>query len=208
MQTQSEFRISGTPISSPDKEAPPVNLQFDFIETIVPSSPLDSASAIPSSKFGFAAKRPLEILVVDDNKINRKVVRAILERLGYQSREACGGKEALAMISSHPINYVFTDLDMPGMGGIETATEIRSLESQSNSTRKTEIVAVTANISKESRRRCREAGMNGFLEKPITPKAIKSQLLRSWARIRPQKRPPANVNWGNYSLFQEEAPSR
>ena len=142
----------------------------------------------PSAKLelNFAILRPLNFLVVDDNDINRKVIRTILEKLGYQSLEAPGGKEALAIVSSNKIDYIFTDLDMPEMSGIETAATIRANEANSPTGHKIEIIAVTANISDETRLSCKRAGMNGFLEKPISLAQIKDQLLRSWARIRPK----------------------
>lgn len=142
----------------------------------------------PSSKLelNFAILRPLNILVVDDNDINRKVISTILEKLRYHNLEAPGGKEALEILSSNSIDYIFTDLDMPEMSGIEAATTIRANEANSPTGHKIEIIAVTANISDETRLSCKRAGMNGFLEKPISSAQIKNQLLRSWARIRPK----------------------
>jgi hypothetical protein len=75
---------------------------------------------------------------------------------------------------------------MPEMSGIETAATIRTDEAQSPTSAKIEIIAVTANISDNMRLSCKRAGMNGFLEKPISSEQIKDQLLRSWARIRPK----------------------
>ena len=89
-------------------------------------------------------------------------------------------------MSSNKIDYIFTDLDMPEMSGIETAATIRANEANSPTGHKIEIIAVTANISDETRLICKRAGMNGFLEKPISSAQIKAQLLRSWARIRPK----------------------
>ena len=156
------------------------NEQGDLFGSDTPSKP--SAMLEPN----FANLRPLNILVVDDNDINRKVIRTILEKLGYQSLEAPGGQEALEIIRSKQINYIFTDLDMPEMSGIETVATIRTDEAQSPTSAKIEIIAVTANISDNMRLSCKRAGMNGFLEKPISSEQIKDQLLRSWARIRPK----------------------
>ncbi|MBC2605881.1 response regulator [Pelagicoccus albus] len=130
----------------------------------------------------FAQKRPLRILVADDNDINRKVIRIILSKLGYECHEAENGREALEAYRSGDFNYVFMDIDMPEMDGLESTLAIRSCEADSR--KPSEIIAVTANVSQETRLKCRRAGMNGYLEKPITAEIIKEQLLRSWPRVR------------------------
>ncbi|MBK1876817.1 response regulator [Pelagicoccus mobilis] len=134
----------------------------------------------------FAQRRPLKILVADDNEINRKIIRIILQKLGYNCVEAENGEDAYQMYQSGDYDYIFMDLDMPEMDGIETTQAIR--EAENGSTRKTEIIAVTANVSQETRQKCRRVGMNGYLEKPITASVIKDQLLRSWPRVRTRRK--------------------
>lgn len=174
--------------------------RFD-LETISPSrhrptsstaTPTSTSSVLDSS---FALRRPLNILVADDNAINRKVIRVILQKLGYHCVEATNGEEALEQYHSGEYDYIFMDLDMPEMDGIEAAQAIREIEkdpktgrgSHAQDTRPVEIIAVTANVSDETRKRCRRAGMNGYLEKPINATMIKNQLLRSWPRIRSRR---------------------
>ena len=166
----------------------PMNLEFDFEEAqddFFADAPLLKEQ--PNRQIEFANKRPLKILVVDDNEINRKVIRTILSTLGYETRQAASGEEALEALDTQPADYIFMDIDMPGMTGIETTEKIRSIEGSAQEPRKTEIVAVTANVSPSIRLQCKRAGMNGFLEKPITSNVIEAQLRRSWARIRPKK---------------------
>lgn len=134
----------------------------------------------------FALRRPLEILVADDNEINRKIIRIILQKLGYNCDEATNGEEALEQYNNGEYDYIFMDLDMPEMDGIQAAQAIRKLEEESEP-RTVEIVAVTANVSDKTRLQCRRAGMNGYLEKPITATLIKEQLIRSWPRIRSRR---------------------
>ena len=140
----------------------------------------------------FARQRPLNILVADDNEINRKVLRIILRKLGYNCAEAANGEEALQNYAAGECDYIFMDLDMPEMDGIQAAQAIRALErgAESEKSKSAEIIAVTANVSDETRLRCRRAGMNGYLEKPITAVIIKSQLLRSWPRIKQRREKP------------------
>lgn len=139
-------------------------------------------SPIAILKKDFAELHPLTILVVDDNFVNRKIIRTILSKLGYDCSEAINGKEAVAMQKSSSFDYIFMDLDMPIMSGIEATEIIRASKNK-----QIEIIAVTANVSSETRENCRKAGMNGYLEKPITTSIVKEQLLKSWARIRKRK---------------------
>jgi CheY-like chemotaxis protein len=134
----------------------------------------------------FAERRPLKILVADDNEINRKVIRIILQKLGYSCVEAENGEDALRMYRSGDYDYIFMDLDMPQMDGLEATQAIR--EAENSSERQTEIIAVTANVSPETRLKCRRVGMNGYLEKPITASIIKDQLMRSWPRVRTRRK--------------------
>ncbi len=154
--------------------------QYDLFES-------DPTVPPPSDKPDFGAKRPLNILIADDNAINRSVLRTLLMRMGYRPVEASNGAEALDRFHSNPIDLIFLDIDMPEMTGIEVAKEIRSYESSCKSAKarrtKVEIVAVTANPDVDIRKRCQEAGMSGFIAKPINDPAIRQQLLKSWKRI-------------------------
>jgi len=134
----------------------------------------------------FAQRRPLKILVADDNEINRKIIRIILQKLGYSCVEAENGGDALKLYQSGDYDYIFMDLDMPEMDGIEATQAIR--QSENDTGRRTEIIAVTANVSQETRLKCRRVGMNGYLEKPITASVIKDQLIRSWPRVRTHRK--------------------
>ncbi len=149
-------------------------------------NPRKAAPASKSLDQNFAERRPLKILVADDNEINRKIIRIILQKLGYSCVEAENGEEALKQYQSGDYDYIFMDLDMPQMDGLETTQAIR--EAENDSDRKTEIIAVTANVSPETRLKCRRVGMNGYLEKPITASIIKDQLLRSWPRVRTHRK--------------------
>ncbi len=88
-------------------------------------------------------------------------------------------------------DLVFMDIDMPKMNGIEAAQRMRVHENQLNQERrKVEIIAVTANIHPETRIKCKQAGMNRFLPKPVDRETIKNQLLKSWRRVK--SRQPTN----------------
>ena len=90
----------------------------------------------------------MNILVADDNEINRKVIRAILQKLGYNCTEAHDGEEALNCYEQEQFDYIFMDVDMPGMSGIEATEAIRGIEQNGvqleETPSKAEIIAVTA----------------------------------------------------------------
>ncbi len=147
----------------------------------------DSLVPPPASTPNFASRRPLRILIADDSPINRNVIRTVLERLGYEPEEAANGGEVLDRHGDGAFDYVFMDIDMPGMTGIEAASAIRNAESYAKtadpSSLPVEIVAVTANPDPNIRECCRNAGMNDFLPKPVEPDDIEAQLKKSWRRI-------------------------
>lgn len=136
----------------------------------------------------FASTHPLCILIADDIALNRKIIGGLLKQLGYECAEATDGREAFDRFQESSFDYIFMDLDMPTMSGIEAATEIRKLEKTRVPAHPiAEIIAVTANVSDTTRSACQEAGMNGYLEKPITAQQIKGQILRSWPRVRARR---------------------
>ncbi|MBD5781919.1 response regulator [Pelagicoccus sp. NFK12] len=186
---QLEFWTSAPPATTTTQELLFTGDQLEALSSQRPrmntSSPRTPAPASKTLDENFAERRPLKILVADDNEINRKIIRIILQKLGYSCVEAENGEDALKMYQGGDYDYIFMDLDMPYMDGIEATQAIR--EAETDSERKTEIIAVTANVSPETRLKCRRVGMNGYLEKPITASIIKDQLLRSWPRVRTRR---------------------
>ncbi|HLW71173.1 MAG TPA: ATP-binding protein [Candidatus Binataceae bacterium] len=118
-----------------------------------------------------AATRGLSVLVAEDNEINALLMRSLLSRLGHQAVIATSGEEALeswlsANSAGTPYDLVLMDIQMPGLDGIETTKRIRVREAALGG-RKTQILALTANTLVEDRYACFEAGMDGFLIKPL-----------------------------------------
>ncbi|MFB9157283.1 ATP-binding protein [Chromobacterium violaceum] len=107
--------------------------------------------------------RPLRILVVDDNAVNRKYLQALLERLNQQPTLASDGPEALRLAASQPFDLTLMDLHMPGMDGAETARRLRK-EAQ---TPGMPIVALTADAFPETRQQMLAQGLDDFLTKPL-----------------------------------------
>lgn len=110
-----------------------------------------------------AAAAGARILIVDDNRISQQVIRAMLAKGSWEAASALSGQQALDMLAAGPYSLVLMDIQMPGMDGYETARRLRAIPGCEH----TPVVALTADVSDEVRLRCRDAGMNGFLQKPV-----------------------------------------
>ncbi len=115
--------------------------------------------------------RSLSILVAEDNEINALLMRSLLTRLGHHAVITTNGEEALeswlaAKSAGTPYDLVLMDIQMPQLDGIETTKRIREREAGQPG-RQTPILALTANTLVEDRYACFEAGMDGFLIKPL-----------------------------------------
>jgi len=112
----------------------------------------------------------LRVLVADDAPINRLVASTFLEEFGAQVFEAEHGEQALRKLRDEglQVDLVLMDMQMPIMDGMEATRQIRRVDSL----RKLKIVAMTGNITQEDRQACIDAGMNGYLSKPLTIPAL------------------------------------
>jgi CheY-like chemotaxis protein len=118
------------------------------------------------------ASHPLRILVCEDNPVNQKLIRLVLEAQGHRVEVAGNGKAGLELAAAHPFDLIFMDVQMPEMDGFEATAGIRALERALNHGRHTPILAMTAHAMKGDRERCLEAGMDGYVSKPATPTEI------------------------------------
>jgi len=105
------------------------------------------------------------VLVVDDNPINLKVASRNLEKLGCAIQTATNGEEALAVLAEHDVDLVFMDIQMPVMDGFEATRAIRERETATS--RRLPIVAMTAHAMAGYREVCLQAGMDGYISKPL-----------------------------------------
>ncbi|MCR5098718.1 MAG: response regulator [Lachnospiraceae bacterium] len=119
------------------------------------------------------------ILLVEDNQLNREIAREILEEAGFSVTEVEDGDLAVeAVMASKPgdIDLILMDIQMPTMNGYEATREIRKLKDEELST--IPIVAMTANAFEEDKQRAKESGMNGFITKPVVIDKLLSELER------------------------------
>jgi len=110
----------------------------------------------------------LNILVAEDNKVNQLVIEAMLKKMHQTPIVVENGQEALEALTDpgHKIDLVFMDCSMPVMDGYEATRAIRKMERDQNRP-SISIVALSAHVMEEQRAACIEAGMNGYLSKPI-----------------------------------------
>ena len=115
-------------------------------------------------------KRPLRVLVAEDNPVNQELVVQLLTRRGHTVIVAENGRQAIASLDRHPFDLVLMDVQMPEMGGLEATQAIREKEKSTGG--HIPILAMTAHAMQGDRERCLAAGMDGYLAKPIEPKAF------------------------------------
>ncbi len=128
-----------------------------------------------SCKCGNRMEGEQRVLLVEDNPTNAKVGLLLLERLGHTAVHAPNGLEALRLLEQDHYDVVLMDLEMPGMDGLATAKAIRNGHAGEGN-RSLRIVAMTAHAVSGYAQRCRDAGMDGFLAKPIDFLALRSEL--------------------------------
>jgi signal transduction histidine kinase/DNA-binding response OmpR family regulator len=125
-----------------------------------------------SGQFAACASR---ILVAEDNPVNQKVVCRLLERLGLEADVATNGREAVEMCALAPYGLVLMDCQMPEMDGYEATRQIRRRE---GSAPPVAVVAITADAMAGTREKCQEAGMNGYITKPVNLNELREALTR------------------------------
>jgi PAS domain S-box-containing protein len=163
---------------------------FWFTAVLRPAeAPCENAASCPGARP--QPQGGARVLVVEDNRFNQEVAAAVLQRAGLHVEIACDGREAVARASQERYDLVLMDLHMPVMDGLEATRALRSLPGYAS----TPVLALTADVTPETREACREAGMDDHLAKPIGATRLYEALVR-WlpaaAGVSPATaRPPA-----------------
>jgi CheY-like chemotaxis protein len=118
----------------------------------------------------------LNVLLAEDNPINMMLIRELLRRRGHRVTEVANGNAAVEAMRTGRYDLLLTDIHMPGMDGIEAAQAVRAWEGETGRAR-TPIVALTADALDTGKRACQEAGMDGFLTKPVDPAELEEMFL-------------------------------
>lgn len=118
------------------------------------------------------------VLLVEDEPVNRLVSGQVLSALGLRVTEATNGEEALAKLDEAAFDLVLMDCQMPILDGYAAAERIRHLESERDDGQRIPIVALTAHAFEDDRNRCLASGMDGYLTKPVRLDSLGRQLSR------------------------------
>jgi signal transduction histidine kinase len=145
-----------------------VTLRCEADATAEDQQPASSAVPVPQVVAAFS---PARILVVEDNLVNQKVVTAVLRKRGFTIELANDGQEALVKLGKNAgFDLVLMDVQMPVLDGLEATRLIR----KDQRWKKLPIVAMTAHAMNGDKERCLDAGMNGYISKPVHPSLLLS----------------------------------
>jgi CheY-like chemotaxis protein len=133
----------------------------------------------------FAQQYPARILIVEDVAMNQKIAGMVLAKLGYESVDyANDGKEGVDRVNQGGIDLIFMDLQMPVMGGVEATQRVReSFQLE----RQPVIIAMTGHALAGVRESCLQAGMDGYITKPISLDDVKEAIAESHHKLMGQR---------------------
>jgi CheY-like chemotaxis protein len=137
-------------------------------------APEQPQAAVDASTAG----RVLHILLAEDNAVNQKFAIRTIEKAGHTVFVANNGREAVEAWERERYDVVLMDMQMPEMDGFEATSRIRRLELEREATPRTPIIAMTANAMKGDRERCLEAGMDGYVSKPVKRQTLFAEIGR------------------------------
>jgi len=150
--------------------------------TFIVEIPLRGTSAMQPANTvsladGFQVDPGTRALIVEDDPLNREILRRQLKSMGFEMDEATDGSEALEKLEQAEYDIVLMDIHMPVMDGYTATIAIRNREARSGGHRR--IIALTADAMKGDRERCLEVGMDDYLAKPFRPSELKEVLYRN-----------------------------
>ncbi|MBL8213557.1 MAG: response regulator [Bryobacterales bacterium] len=151
--------LGGSPLHIESQEGAGSTFSFSL------PAPVASADAAPGQPPIPSPSRPLQILIVEDNRINQLVLTRLLQSLGHSVQLAPNGADAVDLCRHSSPDLILMDLIMPGIDGVEATQLIRA---QATPSAQVPIIALTASTLDAERTRCLNAGMNDFLTKPVS----------------------------------------
>jgi two-component system sensor histidine kinase/response regulator len=145
-----------------------------------PAATLPAAASAPAAAAHHSGHEPvLRVLLAEDNEVNRRLVVRLLEKRGHSVAIACNGREAIDMLELRgfaAFDAVLMDIQMPVLDGLRATSMIRVREKALGN--HVPIIGVTAHAREEDRVRCLEAGMDGYVSKPIRSTELFAELHR------------------------------
>jgi CheY-like chemotaxis protein len=151
------------------------SMLLDALQSVLVSpgepAPINGKTTMRQFDPELGRRHPLRILVAEDNPVNRKLVSRILERFGYAPRLVTNGVECIEALRESRYDLVLMDCQMPEMDGYDATTHIRQGATGAHN-QSVPIIALTAAAMTGDKERCLNAGMNGYLSKPLEPAAL------------------------------------
>ena len=152
------------------------------INALLSTSPATQDLKVATTQTDTYPNTAQRVLLVEDTPINQTLQSILLNRMGFEVSLASNGLEGLDAFQSSQFDFILMDIQMPEMGGIEATQQIREIETKL-SLRKTPIIAVTANALKGDRERYFEAGMDGYVSKPLSMDSLKAEIHRVMTQV-------------------------
>nr|AML77081.1 putative LOV domain-containing protein [Interfilum paradoxum] len=159
-------------VSRPVRINPFYSTLLQVLTNVSPATPLTSPVGTLLIEDRPAA--PLQITVVEDNLVNQKVLHKVLRSLKYENiRTANNGLEVLQLMKEHSADVVLMDVQMPEMDGLTATSRIKADFPEE---RQPMVIALTADVGNDIENECREAGMIGYLSKPVRKSQLENLL--------------------------------
>lgn len=150
-----------------------LNVDLDIVQP-----QFNNTNVFESEEYNYINKvsdEKVNILVAEDNPINQKLIKALIEKKGWQVSAVGNGKEAVKVLEKNRFDIVLMDIQMPVMDGIEATKAIRRMEKKEN-LKPNIIIAMTAYAMQEDKDNCLKAGMDDYISKPINAKDFYSKI--------------------------------
>ncbi|MGC2695454.1 MAG: two-component regulator propeller domain-containing protein [Candidatus Angelobacter sp.] len=168
------------------KPVKPCELLAAIGQALAPASGIDQAVS-PGQR---ESSGQFRILLAEDNLVNQRFAVRLLEDLGHQVIVAQNGRQALDTLRAGSFDLVFMDVQMPEMDGLEATREIRKLETEK--WKRLPVIAMTAHAMKGDRESCIEAGMDGYISKPINRRQLQ-QVIEEVMKVREGLNAPPSI---------------
>jgi signal transduction histidine kinase/DNA-binding response OmpR family regulator/HPt (histidine-containing phosphotransfer) domain-containing protein len=135
---------------------------------------VEDVSSALAARHNAKPEKVLNILCVDDNDVNQKLLKEFVSRMGHLPTLAGSGEQALNLMKVERFDMVLMDIELPGISGMGATRAIRALPDRGKAA--IPVIALTGNVRDEDIRQCYAANMNGHLAKPIEPEKLKAQI--------------------------------
>ncbi|MCA9166606.1 MAG: response regulator [Planctomycetales bacterium] len=162
--------------------------------------------AVPVPTQNVVTQQELSILLVEDGWANQKLAAGLLKKWGHHVTIANNGQEAVDLVSSQaePFHLVLMDVQMPVMDGLEATRQIRRMEAAGG--RHLPILAMTAHVKTGDEQRCLEAGMDGYLSKPIRREQLQEAIAQMTSGVAAEKTPEVTDEEAQIMEMEDEGP--